>query len=107
MIRTAKRLGVSHVTLAHIIGIDAASASALACGAYTLDPSRKEWELAVLFVRLYRSLVSVVGSDETVRRWMSSRNHALTDTPMNVMTQPRGIVEVLAYVDRHRGQTPA
>ncbi len=36
---------------------------------YQLAPNRKEWELALLFVRAFRSLDSIVGEDLAARPW--------------------------------------
>jgi hypothetical protein len=49
-------------------------------GNYTLDPEDNSFELAVLFVRLYRSLDAIVGGDDAVAAaWLRNRNTALAN----------------------------
>ena len=104
VVRAAERLGINGDTLARVLGVSPASASRLAAGTYALNPSRKEWDLALLFVRLFRSLDSIVGSDEAARTWMRSQNVALRDAPANLITQIQGLVHVVDYLDNHRGR---
>jgi uncharacterized protein (DUF2384 family) len=104
VVRAAERLAVNGDTLARVLGISPASASRLAAGTYVLNPSRKEWDLALLFVRLFRSLDSIVGSDEAARTWMRSENLALRNAPANLITQIQGLVHVVDYLDSHRGR---
>ena len=50
-------------------------------GAYVLDSGNKAFELALLFVRLYRSLDSIVdGDDDVARSWINNDNSALRGT---------------------------
>ncbi len=50
----------------------------MANGAYTLDEQKKEWELGALFVRLFRSLDAVIGSnDAAARAWLNGENSGL------------------------------
>lgn len=53
----AGRLQLDHATLAEILGISESAAASLVSGSYLLQPSRKrEWEFALLLLRLFRSL---------------------------------------------------
>jgi hypothetical protein len=55
VVRAAGFLGISQAALADVLGVSGATASRLVGGAYSLQPARKkEWEFALLFVRLYR-----------------------------------------------------
>ena len=47
----AERLGISPGLLAKMLGVSASTVSRLYAGRYRLKPMRKEWELALLFVR--------------------------------------------------------
>ena len=55
----ARCLGVSNKALAAIIGLSEASVSRMGSGTYTLAPGDKAFDLAVLFVRLFRALDAI------------------------------------------------
>src|SRR5260370_11291940 len=83
-INAAFRLGLRNKQLAEIIGTSEASVSRLRSGR-GLDPKTKEGELALLFLRLYRSLDALVGGDDVyARSWM----HAMNDHVAGIPAQP-------------------
>jgi transcriptional regulator with XRE-family HTH domain len=104
VLAAAKALGVSQAALAAILGVSAPTVSRMANGAYLLDPERKEWELAALFVRLFRSLDSIVASDEKARAWLASDNKALGARPAELLASAEGLIRVLLYLDAARGR---
>jgi len=102
-LRAADRLGVSNKALARIVGLSEASVSRMGSGAYTLTPGDKPFELAVLFVRLFRSLDALVhGDDAVARAWIAGRNAALGGIPLELIQTVPGLVHVLAYLDARR-----
>ena len=102
-LRAAERMGVSNKVLARIVGLSEASVSRMGTGAYTLAPGDKAFELAVLFVRLFRSLDALVhGDDAVARSWISSPNAALGGVPLDVIQTVPGLVHALAYLDARR-----
>lgn len=102
--RAAERLGLTRALLAKVLGVSPASVTRLYAGAYRLAPDRKEWELALLFVRLFRSLDSVVGDEATARAWLGSENHALNARPVDLIGHTEGLVRVVHYLDAARGR---
>lgn len=101
--RAADRLGLSAKILAATIGVSEASVSRMRGGAYVLDPASKPFELAVLLVRLFRSLDAIVGGDEAVMRtWMTQANTALGARPIDTMQTVAGLLDVIAYLDARR-----
>lgn len=99
----AERLGVNARTLAAILGLSEATVSRLKSGAAQLERSGKPFELAVLFVRLYRSLDAIVGGDEAVARaWLKNPNLALGAAPLERLRTVSGLVDVIAYLDARR-----
>lgn len=104
VVRAAGLLGVTQTQVAETIGVSDATASRMFGGKYLLDPNCKEWELASLFVRLFRSLESIVGSDEKARQWLRSRNLALGERPLNLIPRAEGLIRVLHYLDSARGR---
>ena len=68
LLRATELLGLSSAVLARVLGVSEASVSRLTSGARTVDPQSKEGELALLLVRVYRSLDALVGTDATIGR---------------------------------------
>ncbi len=57
-----------------IIGLSATKTSLLWNKKYQLDSQNKlEWQMAILFFRLYRSLGSIVGSAESARSGLKAQ----------------------------------
>ena len=103
VLRSAERLGVSNRLLARIIGLSEASVSRMARGQFALDLGDKPYELSLLFIRLFRSLDSIVGGDEaTARAWLRNENLALGGTPISLIETVPGLVNVLGYLDSRR-----
>lgn len=103
LLRAAGLLGLAPAALARILGISAASVSRLANGTRSIAPDSKEGELALLLVRVYRSLDALVGGDDAQRRaWMHSANRALNGTPMELIRSAEGLVAVASYLDGMR-----
>jgi DNA-binding XRE family transcriptional regulator len=103
VLRAAARLGLSNKTLAKIIGVSEATVSRMGAGSYQLTRGDKPFELALLFVRLFRSLDAISGGDEAVATaWLRSENLALGGTPLTLIQSVPGLVHVLAYLDARR-----
>ena len=101
--RAAGLLGVNGAGLARILGVSEASVSRIARGERGLPPESKEGELALLLVRLYRSLDALVGNDEARRlAWMRSHNDALNGVPATLVLSAQGLVAAVAYLDAMR-----
>ena len=65
----------------------------------------KPFELAVLFVRLFRSLDAIVGGDPQVSRaWLSNANEALDGRPVDKIRTVAGLLDVIAYLDARRAR---
>jgi hypothetical protein len=101
--RAAQHLGLSNAALARVLGISEASVSRLQAGGYLLG--RKHFELAVLFVRLFRGLDAIVGGDaESARSWLRTRNLALRGEPLALIQTVQGLAEAVQYVDARRAR---
>ena len=101
--RAAERLNVSRSLLAKILGVSPATITRLYAGDYQLEPQRKEWEFGLLFVRLFRSLDSIVGEESSARKWLDSDNRALNGRPIELISNTEGLVRVVHYLDASRG----
>ncbi|RJG07269.1 DUF2384 domain-containing protein [Noviherbaspirillum cavernae] len=105
IVRAAELLQLRQSSLARILGISPATASRLCAGTYVLNPARtKEWELALLLIRLFRSLDAVLGHGESARQWLAGENLGLNGRPADLIESAEGLVRVLHYLDAHRGR---
>ena len=102
-LRAGSRLGLSNKALGRIIGVSEATVSRMGSGAYLLSPGEKSFELAMMFIRLFRALDAIAGGDETVAStWLRSENSALGGTPLSLIASVSGLVHVLGYLDARR-----
>mgnify|MGYP003577383622 CR=1 FL=1 len=103
MLRAAKRLGLSNNELARIVGLSETSVSRMRSGTYALNPQRKSYELALLFIRSYLSLDSIVSRDSAaMKAWLRTNNSAIGGTPIARLMSVAGLTEVIAYLDARR-----
>jgi transcriptional regulator with XRE-family HTH domain len=105
VIRAARLLGLTQRDVATALGISEATTSRLFAGKYLLSPEHaKEWELALLLVRLFRSLDALWGHEDSARLWLASDNTALGGRPRDLLRTVEGMVRVVAYLDAARGR---
>ncbi len=104
VLNAAARLGLRQRALAAILGASEASVSRLTRGR-GIDPASKEGELALLFLRLYRSLDTLVGGDDgRARAWLEAPNEHLGGVPAERLVTVQGLVDVVQYLDGMRGK---
>ena len=100
----AQRLGLRNRELATVIGASEASISRLK-GSRLLDPASKEGELALLLLRLFRSLDALMGGDEArARAWLRADNAHLGGVPALRIRTVEGLIDVVQYLDAMRGR---
>lgn len=103
VIAAADRLGLNAARMADILGVSAPSVSRMKKLDFLLDPGSKSFELAVLLIRVFRSLDAIVGGDEAVARaWLKNHNDVLAAAPADKLTTITGLLDVLAYLDARR-----
>jgi hypothetical protein len=103
VLRAANQLGLTNKMLATVIGLSEATVSRMRAGGYVLQPGHKPFELAVLFVRLYRSLDAIVGGDDAVAAsWLKNRNITLDAEPLTLIQTVPGLMNVIQYLDARR-----
>ncbi len=103
VIRVAERLNLSKTELAKILGVSQATVTRLYGGHYFLEEKRKEWDFALLLIRVFRSLDSILANEQTAHQWLRSNNHALGGKPIDFIQQTEGLVRVIQYLDSSRG----
>ena len=102
-LRAAVCLGLSSRALAAVLGVSEATVSRMGSGIYQLSPGDKSFDLAVLFIRMFRAIDAIVGGDEeAARAWMRAENTALGATPAALIKSVTGLVTVVGYLDARR-----
>src|SRR6202166_4244652 len=105
VLRASALLEITQSGLAQILGLSPSTVSRMANGTYTLDTQKKEWELGALFVRLFRSLDALIGSnDAAARGWLNGPNAGLAGRPIELIQSTEGLVRVVQYLDSARGR---
>lgn len=101
----ARLWGLSNDRLGKILGVSGPTASRLRSGSWQLERGTKPFELAQYFVRLFRSLDSLMGSDDRASlSWLMSPNSDLEGRPIDLILTIRGLFEVADYVDDFRAR---
>jgi Protein of unknown function (DUF2384) len=102
-LRAASQLGLTNKALATVIGVSEATVSRMHSEDYTLQLGQKPFELAVLFLRLYRSLDAIVGGDDAVAgSWLKNHNAVLDAEPIALIQTVPGLMNVIQYLDARR-----
>jgi hypothetical protein len=102
-IRAADQLKINAETLAAIIGVSEVSIARIRHGSSALEPGSKPFELAILFVQLFRALDAIAGGDDGVAAsWLASPNTSLGARPIEKLQTAAGLVHVIAYLDARR-----
>lgn len=106
VLRAADILAVPQRMLAEIIGVSASTISRAASARAPLDPASKAGELAALWVRVFRSLDAIVGSnDVAARAWLTAPNAAFGGArPLDRLRSAEGLIHVLHYLDSARAR---
>jgi uncharacterized protein (DUF2384 family) len=102
--RAADLLGLSQANLARVLGMDPSTLSRRLSSRRGLDARSREYEAALLWIRLFRGLHAVVGGqDATARAWLASPNRAFAgQRPRDLIEGMEGLVRVVQYLDAHR-----
>jgi hypothetical protein len=102
-IRAADKLRINNKTLAGVIGVSEATVSRMKSGKHALEAGSKPFQLAVLLVRLYRSLDALIGGDDVAARaWLSNTNTVLGAAPIELIQSVSGLMNVIQYLDARR-----
>jgi len=99
----ADRLGLNAARTADILGLSAPTISRMKRLDFLLEPGSKPFELAVLLIRVFRSLDAIAGGDEAVaKNWLRNHNTALGAAPADMLATITGLIDVLSYLDARR-----
>jgi uncharacterized protein (DUF2384 family) len=104
LVRAAQAFALSQGEVGAIVGTSAASMSRTFAGEREVDPDSAEGRHALLLVRVFRSLDTLVGGDrEKARLWLRAPNRHLGAPPIELLARTQGLVHVAEYLDAMRG----
>lgn len=101
LLSAKERLGLTGKDLQSITGIDPSTLSRMKNDAHIIQ-DKKSAQIALHFLRLYRSLDSITGNDETSASWLRSDNLALGGVPLDLIRDIAGLIHVTEYLDSRR-----
>lgn len=104
LFKAAEQLGLNQTDIGDVLGLHRTAVSKLKARQY-LDPNSKEGELALLLIRLARSLFALMGADtQWIRHFMTSPNQVTGGVPKQQIKTIQGLVSVLQFTDAIRGK---
>jgi hypothetical protein len=104
LVRAAGALALSQAEVAAILGSSPASISRTFAGGRGIDPASAEGRHALLLLRVFRSLDTLVGGEpEKARLWLRAKNRHLGAAPLGLLSTTQGLVHVAEYLDAMRG----
>lgn len=99
-----KQLGLDNNHVAKILGVDRTTITRMK-NKGEIKTKSKSGEIALLAIRVYRSLYAMVGGDnEMMHHWMHTNNKHLNGIPAELVCTIPGIVHVTEYLDAMRGK---
>jgi hypothetical protein len=103
VLRAADQLGIPNSVLAKILGLSEATISRMKNDTYCIPKGSKGFELAILLIRMYRSLDSIASGEATVSSaWLKNQNTVLGGKPLDQIQTITGLLNVIAYLDSRR-----
>lgn len=103
VLKAAELLDLQTRVLAAALGLSAPTISRMKNGKFILEQGTKPFELALVMVRVFRSLDAIVGGDaKSAQGWMRAENTILAARPIDKIQTILGIVDVLNYLDARR-----
>jgi uncharacterized protein (DUF2384 family) len=91
--------------LGEILGLSGSTVSRLRNGSWQFQARTKSFELGQYLTRLFRSLDSLMGSDDAAARsWLEAENLDLDGRPLDLIRTIRGLTMVADYVDDYRAR---
>ena len=103
-LNASKELGLTQTEAGEIIGLHRTAVSQLKSKP-NLKPDSKSGELALMLIRLARSLFALTGGDKAwTHHFMSSHNKVTHGVPKEQIKTVQGLVRVLQFTDAIRGK---
>jgi hypothetical protein len=102
--RASEYWSINNKQLGEFCGLSEATISRLKNGQYVLDYNSKSWQLALIFLRIFRGLDAYMGGNvDNEKAWLKANNNALGGKPIELMKNVEGLASVAQYIDYARG----
>ncbi|WP_346839339.1 MbcA/ParS/Xre antitoxin family protein [Microbulbifer sp. SAOS-129_SWC] len=99
----AAALGLGNAELMGVLGLSRSALGRLKQSG-AIDPHSKTGEIAMLLIRIYRSLVPLNGGDSAnIQHFMQTPNRHLGGRPAELIQRLDGLAYTCAYLDALRG----
>ncbi|WKE64093.1 MbcA/ParS/Xre antitoxin family protein [Gallaecimonas kandeliae] len=99
LLAAGKELGLTQAEVGQVVG---RNRTRLRDG---LEPASKEGELALLLIRLHRSLFALTGGEPAdIRHFMNTHNHLSQGVPKDQAQTVQGLVRLVNLLDGLRGK---
>lgn len=103
--KAVQKLEFTQSELADVLGVSKSTASRIMKGTYILKEDQKDYEIAVIFLRIFRSLDAITGGEDRVNvAWMRNNNTALSGVPAALVKNLTGLMNVVTYLDARRAK---
>lgn len=99
VLNVRSHLGLTLEQLGQILGRDRSSIQRAG-----IDPQTPAGQLAALLIRVYRSGLVLTGDESSLKHWLKTPNRALGARPRDLLFSLQGIVNLVEYLDAHRGK---
>ena len=99
--KAANILSISDIQLKAILEIHDTNAK---INSQSIKYDSVQYFNALYFIRVYRSLYSIVGNDKTAKEWLRCNNTALGNIPLEMIQTHDGLLNVVAYLDAFRAK---
>ena len=104
LLRAADLWQISDNDISRIVGTSPSTLSRIRNHKSFIKPESKEGEMALLFIRAFRSLGAFLGDRMDIQvKWLNAYNKALNAIPAQRMQSSEGLVHVVQYLDAMRG----
>lgn len=100
--RAAERLEIPEQVFARILGVSEATVHQMKAGNVALEQDHNAFKLAILFVRFYQALDTIVGNQTAAASWLKSSNTALNARPIDIIQSTAGLLSVINYLETRR-----
>ncbi len=105
LLNAAERLDITNTELSEITGISAPRLSKIRNKKAHINTNQKEFELALYFIRLFRSLDAITGGEDSISAlWIRNHNTAINNIPLERIKKVDGLINVLSYLDSRRAR---
>jgi uncharacterized protein (DUF2384 family) len=104
-INASTLLEITTAEISQITGVSQATWSRVCQKTRLIDVDSKEGEMAILFLRVFRSIDALLGGNDAASRdWLRSENYHLEGIPIELMQSIDGLMRVVTYLDAMRGR---